>query len=64
MLETLPQDPVLLRQRLGFAENIIEIYLIKERFNPKLHCDVIHCYVKCQPEIDWLVKQSKVQHLL
>jgi hypothetical protein len=23
------------------------------------HCDVIHCYVKCQPEIDWLVKQSK-----
>jgi hypothetical protein len=26
--------------------------------------DVIHCYVKCQPEIDWLVKQSKVQNLL
>jgi hypothetical protein len=27
-------------------------------------CDVIYCCVKCQPEIDGLVKQSKVQHLL
>jgi hypothetical protein len=28
------------------------------------HCDVIHCHVKCQPEIDWLVKQSTVQHIM
>jgi hypothetical protein len=42
----------------------------KERYghvvhhNMRTHCDVIHCYVKCQPEIDWLLKQSKMQHLL
>jgi iron only hydrogenase large subunit-like protein len=30
----------------------------------KMHCDVIHCCVKCPPEIDWLVKQNKGQKLL
>jgi hypothetical protein len=30
----------------------------------RAHCDVSSCYVKCQPEIYWLVQQSKVQHLL
>jgi hypothetical protein len=28
------------------------------------HWDVSHCSIKCQPEIDWFVKQSKVQLLL
>jgi hypothetical protein len=30
----------------------------------KGQCDVIHCYVKCQSEIDWPVKQSKAQQIL
>jgi hypothetical protein len=33
--------------------------------NRRTHCDLNHCYVKCQPaEIDWLVQQSKVLLLL
>jgi hypothetical protein len=39
--------------------------LRKVSLSANMQCaDASNCYLKCQPEIDWLVKQSNVQHLL
>jgi hypothetical protein len=45
-------------------ETVDLVSLTKRAEYRRSHCDVIHCYVKCQPEIYWLVNQSKVQPLM
>jgi hypothetical protein len=50
----------------GFSWSFIglEEKPFKSHDTPTQWESVIHCYVKCLLEIDWLVKQSKVQYLL